>query len=128
MESLFQPTRKSEPTRIVSRGRLVCVNLILPVVVGRMPQWLEVVLAPFVKRFAQEWCPDSWAALGRLSGVPWRDGWGSEGQQWFISMLPVPPHEQAVVAQVAKRLKIDMGMLVEDSRHILAPRGTWGRR
>jgi hypothetical protein len=56
MEILNQPSRKSELIRLVTqRGRTLRVNLVLPVVVNRMPQWLEVLLTPHTERFAQEW-------------------------------------------------------------------------
>lgn len=130
METLRQPVQKGEQTPIVTaRGRMVRVNLILPVVINRMPQWLEMVLAPYTERFAHEWCPDHWAALIRLSSTNcWRDRWGSvEDQEWFVSK-PIPPCEQAIVVQVAKQLKLDMAMSLNDCRHLFAPRGTWGRR
>jgi hypothetical protein len=72
METLRQPVQKSDLTPIVSqRGRMVRVNLILPVHLNRMPRWLEVLLAPHTERFAHEWCPDHWAALAKLSCHPW---------------------------------------------------------
>ena len=128
MEILSQLPRKSE--LVTARGRLVRVNLILPIVAGRMPQWLEVLLTPHMKRFAEDsWCPDAWFALCRLSFVKdWRERWGSvEGQEWFVSLDPIPPDEQASVYEVAKRLKLDVAMCV-DSRHLFAPKGTWSRR
>lgn len=135
MESLFQPTRKSEPTRLVTgRGRMVTVELILPVVLNRMPPWLAALLEPFRKRFEDDsWCPTPWEALMRLAYTNgWRDRWGSvEAQEWFVSSEPIPPDEQPSVYEVAKRLRLDVAMSIEHAtfnRHIFAPRGTWGRR
>ena len=59
METLRQPPPKSDLIPIVTaRGRMVRIDLIPPVVRGRMPLWLETLLAPHTERFAQEWCPD----------------------------------------------------------------------
>jgi hypothetical protein len=130
MESLRQPVQKSELIPIVTaRGRMVRVDL-LPIVAGRMPQWLEALLAPHMKRFAEEWCPDHWAALTRLSYTNgWRERWGSAPEQeWLVSLDPVPSDEQPSVYEVAKRLKIDVAMSLIDSRHLFAPKGTWSRR
>jgi hypothetical protein len=134
-EILNHPTRKSEPTRLVTaRGRMLTVELILPVVVGRMPPWLEVLLAPHMKRFADDsWCPDAWWALMRLSFVKdWRERWGSTPEQdWFVSVDPVPSEEHGTMVGLSQELKLDMGMCIDRGmfgRHVLAPRGTWSRR
>ncbi|WHZ25323.1 MAG: hypothetical protein OJF51_000118 [Nitrospira sp.] len=87
METLRQPIQKSEHIPIVTqRGRMIRVNLILPVLVGRMPRWLEILLTPYRERFAQEWCPTHWDALFRLSFMKhWQMHWGSvEGQEWLF--------------------------------------------
>ena len=127
METLRQSPLKIDLTPLITqRGRVVRVELILPVEVNRIPQWLEPLLAPHRERFAQEWCPDDWAALYRLSFIQWRDRWGSVAEQeWFVSE-PIPPQEQAAIVEVAKRLNIDMAMGA-DFRHVLAPKGTWRR-
>lgn len=127
METLRQSPRKSDLTPLVTlHGRIVRVDLILPVDVNRMPRWLEILLAPHKERFAQEWCPDYWAALRRLSFLDWRNRWGSvAAQEWFVSE-PIPFEEQRSVANLAKRLNIDMAMSA-DLRHVLAPKGTWRR-
>jgi hypothetical protein len=107
------------------------VNLILPVVVGRMPQWLEVLLTPHMKRFADDsWCPDAWFALFRLSFLKeCRERWGSAPEQeWLVSVDPVPSDEQTSVYEVAKRLKLDVAMSLDDGRFLLAPKGMWSRR
>jgi len=54
MEILNHPSRKRELIPIVTqRGRMVRIDLIPPVVRGRMPLWLETLLAPHTERFAQ---------------------------------------------------------------------------
>lgn len=127
METLRQSPRKSDLTPLITqRGRVVRVSLILPVEVNRIPQWLQTILTPHRERFAEEWCPDYWAALLRLSGFQWHDQWGSAAaQEWFVSE-PIPPEKQAAVLVVAKRLNIDMAMAA-DFRHVLVPKGTWRR-
>ncbi len=79
-ESLVQSSQKSEPTLLVTgRGRMVTVELILPVVLNRMPPWLELLLTPYRERFEQDsLCEDYWMALLRLGpSTRWRDRWGS---------------------------------------------------
>lgn len=131
MKILTEPSPKSELTRLVTgRGRLVRVELILPIVVGRMPPWLETLLEPYRVRFEQDsWCPDLWTALSRLSLTnSWLDRWGSvPGQEWFVSD-PISRDEQPTVYDIAKRLRLDVAMSLNDSRHVFAPKGTWGRR
>ena len=130
MKSLDQSPKKSEQTPIViASGRVRRVDLILPVVVNRIPQWLETVLTPYKERFAHEWCPDFWAALYRLSFFEWRDRWGSvEGQEWFVSEPIVSEDEERILVHLAKQLKIDFAMSLADHRYLLAARGTWSRR
>lgn len=121
-------------TRIVTqRGRMRQVTLILPVVLGRMPPWLEALLEPFRQRFEQDsWCATPWDAFSRLSFMKdCQERWGSvEGQEWFVSD-PIPPDEQPIVYELAKRLRLDVAMSIDQGtfyRHILPPRGTWSRR
>lgn len=131
-ESLDQSSRKSEPIPIViANGRMRRVNLILPVVVGRMPGWLGTQLTPHMELFAREsFCPDLWFALFRLSFVKdWHTRWGSTPEQeWLVSVDPVPTDEQRTMLELSKALKVDIGMSLIDSRHLFAPKGTWSRR
>ncbi len=58
METLRQSPLKSDLTPLITqRGRVVRVELILPVEVNRIPQWLETLLAPHRGRFAPRVVP-----------------------------------------------------------------------
>jgi hypothetical protein len=130
-EILDYPSRKSDLTPIITAsGRMRQINLVLPVVVGRMPHWFETLLAPHMKRFAEDsWCPGYWDALTRLSFLTdWRTRWGTNETDWFVSLGPIPPDEQRTLFEQSKTLKFDMGMSLNDCRFLFAPKGTWSRR
>jgi hypothetical protein len=111
---------------ITHKGHIAHVDLVLPIEWNRMPAWLEALLAPYTERFAMEWCPDHWAALQRLSGMTWRDQWGTDGGGVFVSEA-ISRQDQGAVFETARLLKCDEGLLIDRPTlywHVLAPKGT----